>query len=120
MVLESGVIRLANQAAPRDLGPESRQRRRLASPSRALEHILPGEPATSTSPASASSGAVALSIRRIDGGSLLVRLTTVGGDRAEKMRVDRRQRSHELRTPLATIWLSETLAMKPNWNRRLG
>jgi two-component system phosphate regulon sensor histidine kinase PhoR len=116
MVLESGVIRLANESARKLLGPgiEGNDVRLAIRHPEALEHILPGQPGDVDITGIGQFGRPwTLSIRKIDGGSLLVRLIDRSAAiAAEKMRVDFvANASHELRTPLATILgYSETLA----------
>jgi len=116
VVLESGVIRLANEAARNLLGAgiEGNDIRLAIRHPEALEHILPGEPGDVDITGIGQFGRPwTLSTRRIDGGSLLVRLIDRSAAiAAEKMRVDFvANASHELRTPLATILgYSETLA----------
>ncbi|MGI8611703.1 MAG: sensor histidine kinase [Sphingomicrobium sp.] len=116
VVLESGVIRLANEAARNLLGAgiEGNDIRLAIRHPEALEHILPGEPGDVDITGIGQFGRPwTLSTRRIDGGSLLIRLIDRSAAiAAEKMRVDFvANASHELRTPLATILgYSETLA----------
>ncbi|HEU5285784.1 MAG TPA: ATP-binding protein [Sphingomicrobium sp.] len=116
MVLEGGVIRFANEAARRLLGGaiEGNDVRLAIRHPQALEHILPGEPGDVDITGIGQFGRPwTLSIRKIDGRSLLVRLIDRSAAiAAEKMRVDFvANASHELRTPLATILgYSETLA----------
>src|SRR5687768_8107604 len=116
MVLDGRVIRLANEAARRLLGAgiEGNDVRLAIRHPEALEHILPGEPGEVDITGIGQFGRPwTLSIRRIDGGSLLLRLVDRSAAiAAEKMRVDFvANASHELRTPLATILgYSETLA----------
>ncbi len=116
MVLEGGVIRFANEAARKLLGRaiEGNDIRLAIRHPQALEHILPGEPGDVDITGIGQFGRPwTLSIRRVDGRSLLVRLIDRSAAiAAEKMRVDFvANASHELRTPLATILgYSETLA----------
>ena len=115
MVLEGGVIGLANGAARELFGShiEGNDVRLAIRNPEALEHILPGEPGDIDITGIGQFGRPwTLSIRTLGERSLLVRLI----DRsemiaAEKMRVDFvANASHELRTPLATILgYSETL-----------
>jgi two-component system, OmpR family, phosphate regulon sensor histidine kinase PhoR len=130
MVLESGVIRFANEAARRLLGAgiEGNDVRLAIRHPQALEHILPGEPGDVDITGIGQFGRPwTLSIRRIDQGLLLVRLIDRSAAiAAEKMRVDFvANASHELRTPLATIiGYSETLAdgaeLEPEIRVRFG
>ena len=116
MVLERGVIRLANHAARTLLGAgiEGNDVRLAIRHPQALENILPGQPGDVDITGIGQFGQPwTLSIRRIDEGSLLVRLIDRSAAiAAERMRVDFvANASHELRTPLATILgYSETLA----------
>src|SRR5688500_7403222 len=116
MVLNRGGIRLANDAARRHLGAgiEGSDVRLAIRHPQALEHILPGEPGDVDISGIGQFGRPwTLSIRRIEEGSLLLRLIVRSAAiAAEKMRVDFvANASHELRTPLATILgYSETLA----------
>src|SRR5918997_233158 len=107
MVLDGGVIRLANDAARRLLGPaiEGNDVRLAIRHPQALEHILPGEPGDVDITGIGQFGRPwTLSIRRIDERLLLVRLIDRSAAiAAEEMRVDFvANASHELRTPLAT------------------
>ncbi|HEU4705393.1 MAG TPA: ATP-binding protein [Sphingomicrobium sp.] len=116
MVLEGGIIRFANAAARALLGGaiEGNDVRLAIRHPQALEHILPGEPGDVDITGIGQFGRPwTLSIRKVDGRSLLVRLIDRSAAiAAEKMRVDFvANASHELRTPLATILgYSETLA----------
>jgi two-component system phosphate regulon sensor histidine kinase PhoR len=116
MVLDGGIIRLANEAAHRLLGSgiEGNDVRLAIRHPQALEHILPGEPGDIDITGIGQFGRPwTLSIRKLGEGSLLVRLIDRSATiAAEKMRVDFvANASHELRTPLATILgYSETLA----------
>ncbi len=120
MVLDGGVIRLANEAALRLLGRgiEGNDVRLAIRHPEALEHILPGEPGDVDITGIGQFGRPwTLSIRRLGERSLLVRLIDRSATiAAEKMRVDFvANASHELRTPLATILgYSETLADEAN------
>ena len=116
MVIDRGIIRVANEAARTLLGPEIERRdiRFAIRHPQALEHILPG---TEGDVDITGIGEIGrpwnLSIRRIDDQMLLVRLIDRSATiAAEKMRVDFvANASHELRTPLSTILgYSETLA----------
>jgi len=116
MVVEDRIILLANQAARTLLGQAiegSDVRLTLRHP-QVLEHLLSAAPGDLDVAGIGQVGRPwTLSIRRLDGQSMLVRLI----DRsavvaAEKMRVDFvANASHELRTPLSTILgYAETLA----------
>jgi two-component system, OmpR family, phosphate regulon sensor histidine kinase PhoR len=116
MVLDGGLILVANEAARALLGKtiERRDIRFAIRHPQALEQILPGAAADVEITGIGEAGRPwTLSLRRIDDQMLLVRLidrsTTIA---AEKMRVDFvANASHELRTPLSTILgYSETLA----------
>jgi len=116
MVIEAGVVRVANHAARKVLGGlmEGHDVRLAIRHPQALERIIPGAAGEVDITGIGEFGRPwTLSIRKIGDGSLLVRLI----DRsamiaAEKMRVDFvANASHELRTPLTTILgYSETLA----------
>ncbi len=116
MVLDGQLVRLANAAARALLGEmiEGGDVRLAIRNPQALEHILPGKPGDVDITGIGRLGRPwTLSIRRIDGSSLLLRLIDRSTQiAAEKMRVDFvANASHELRTPLATILgYSETLA----------
>src|SRR5215210_5565523 len=116
MVIERGIIQVANEAALKLLGNaiESRDIRFAIRHPQALEHILPGAAGDVEITGIGEIGRPwNLSIRRIDDGSLLVRLIDRSAAiAAERMRVDFvANASHELRTPLSTILgYSETLA----------
>jgi two-component system phosphate regulon sensor histidine kinase PhoR len=116
LVLDAGLVRFANAAARALLGGtiEGGDVRLAIRHPEALEHILPGQPGDVDITGIGQFGRPwTLSVRRIEGGSLLVRLIDRSAAiAAEKMRVDFvANASHELRTPLATILgYSETLA----------
>jgi two-component system phosphate regulon sensor histidine kinase PhoR len=116
MVVDGGVVRFANQAARALLGGaiEGSDVRLAIRHPEALEHILPGAAGDVEITGIGQFGRPwTLSIRKINDGSLLVRLIDRSAAiAAEKMRVDFvANASHELRTPLATILgYSETLA----------
>jgi len=116
MVIDAGHVLFANAAARNLLGDaiERRDIRFAIRHPQALEHILPGAAGDVDITGIGEIGRPwNLSIRRIDGGLLLVRLIDRSATiAAEKMRVDFvANASHELRTPLATILgYSETLA----------
>ncbi|HUE79477.1 MAG TPA: ATP-binding protein [Sphingomicrobium sp.] len=116
MVLESGVIRFANEAARLLLGGaiEGNDVRLAIRHPQALEHILPGAAGDVDITGIGQLGRPwTVSIRSIDDRLLLVRLIDRSAAiAAEKMRVDFvANASHELRTPLSTILgYSETLA----------
>jgi two-component system phosphate regulon sensor histidine kinase PhoR len=116
LVLDTGLVRFANAAARYLLGEtiEGSDVRLAIRHPEALEHILPGQPGEVDITGIGQFGRPwTLSIRKIEGGSLLVRLIDRSAAiAAEKMRVDFvANASHELRTPLATILgYSETLA----------
>ncbi|MBA3730621.1 MAG: ATPase [Sphingomonas sp.] len=116
MVLDGGVIRIANEAARKLFGGgiEGNDVRLAIRHPQALEHILPGAEGDVDITGIGEFGRPwTLSIREVGGRSLLVRLIDRSAAiAAEKMRVDFvANASHELRTPLATILgYSETLA----------
>ncbi|MEO8175024.1 MAG: ATP-binding protein [Sphingomicrobium sp.] len=116
MVIDSGIVLLANAAAQALLGDsiERSDIRFAIRHPQALEHILPGQTGDVDITGIGQIGRPwNLSIRRIDEGLLLVRLIDRSATiAAEKMRVDFvANASHELRTPLSTILgYSETLA----------
>jgi len=116
MVVDGGIVRIANQAARNLLGGaiEGGDVRLAIRHPEALEHILPGAAGDVDITGIGQFGRPwTLSIRTINEGSLLVRLIDRSAAiAAEKMRVDFvANASHELRTPLATILgYSETLA----------
>ncbi|MBA2466413.1 MAG: ATPase [Sphingomonas sp.] len=119
LLVERGMVRLANQAAKQLFGApiEGGDVRLAIRHPQALEHILPG---TSGDVEITGIGRLGqpwtLCIRKLGDHSLLIRLidrsTMIA---AEKMRVDFvANASHELRTPLAAILgYSETLADEP-------
>ena len=116
MVVEHGIVRLANEAARKLLGDtiEGADVRLAIRHPRALEQILPGTPGDVDITGIGQFGRPwTLSIRSIAPDSLLVRLIDRSAAiAAEKMRVDFvANASHELRTPLAAVLgYSETLA----------
>lgn len=116
LIVERGTVRIANSGARRLLGSriEGRDVRLAIRHPQALEQILASRSGTLEVTGIADPGRPwRLSIREIEGGSVLVRMLdrsdTVA---AEKMRVDFvANASHELRTPLSTIGgYAETLA----------
>jgi len=116
MVIDRGIVRIANQAARELLGAaiEGNDVRLAIRHPQALEHILPGAAGDVDITGIGQFGRPwTLSIRTIDDRMLLVRLIDRSAAiAAEKMRVDFvANASHELRTPLSTILgYSETLA----------
>ena len=120
MVVERGIVRLANSAARSLLGAaiEGGDVRLAIRHPQALEHILPGETGDVDITGIGQFGRPwTLSVRQVSEGSLLIRLIDRSAAiAAEKMRVDFvANASHELRTPLATILgYSETLAEQPD------
>jgi two-component system phosphate regulon sensor histidine kinase PhoR len=116
MVVEAGVVRFANAAARKFLGPaiEGNDVRLAIRHPQALEHILPGIPGDINISGIGQFGRPwTLAIRQIEERLLLIRLIDRSATlAAEKMRVDFvANASHELRTPLATILgYSETLS----------
>ena len=120
MLVERGIVRIANGAARMLLGNiiEGGDVRLAIRHPQALAHILPGTPGDVDITGIGRFGQPwTLSIRKIEEQSLLVRLIDRSAAiAAEKMRVDFvANASHELRTPLATILgYSETLADEPD------
>ena len=116
MVIDKGLVVVANEAARRLFGPDIEQRdiRFTIRHPQALEHILPGASGDVDITGIGEVGRPwSLSIRRLDERLILVRLVDRSAAiAAEKMRVDFvANASHELRTPLSTILgYSETLA----------
>ena len=116
MVVETGIVRLANHAARNLLGGsiEGGDVRLAIRHPEALEHILPGATGDVDITGLGQFGRPwTLSIRKIDDRTLLIRLIDRSAAiAAEKMRVDFvANASHELRTPLAAILgYAETLA----------
>jgi two-component system phosphate regulon sensor histidine kinase PhoR len=116
MVIDDGLVLVANEAARKLFGPaiEGRDIRFAIRHPQALEHILPGRAGDVEITGIGEIGRPwNLSVRRIDPRTLLVRLIDRSATiAAEKMRVDFvANASHELRTPLSTILgYSETLA----------
>ena len=116
LVLEGGVVRVANAAARALLGEtiEGGDVRLAIRHPQALEHILPATAGDVEITGIGQFGRPwTLSVRKIDGRQLLVRLIDRSAAiAAEKMRVDFvANASHELRTPLSTILgYAETLA----------
>lgn len=125
LLVEGGIVRLANEAARGLLGTivEGGDVRLAIRHPQALAHILPGTPGDVDITGIGRFGQPwTLSIRAIDEGSLLVRLIDRSAAiAAEKMRVDFvANASHELRTPLSTILgYSETLADEPDLDLEL-
>ena len=130
MVLDGSMIALANRAALELLGPaiEGKDIRLAIRNPQALEHILPGVPGEIEVTGIGGFGRPwSLSIRRLDGRLLLLRLidrsTAIA---AERMRVDFvANASHELRTPLSTLLgyaetLSEDAELDPQLCGRFG
>jgi two-component system phosphate regulon sensor histidine kinase PhoR len=130
MVIEAGIVRLANPAARALLGAgiEGNDVRLAIRNPDALEQILPGVEGDVDITGIGQFGRPwTLSIRRIGERSLLVRLIDRSAAlAAEKMRVDFvANASHELRTPLSTILgYSETLAdeaeLEPELRSKFG
>ena len=120
MLVESGIVRFANEAARKLLGTivEGGDVRLAIRHPQALAHILPGSPGDVDITGIGRFGQPwTLSIRLVGDRAILVRLIDRSAAiAAEKMRVDFvANASHELRTPLSTILgYSETLADEPN------
>lgn len=120
LVVEEGIIRLANPPARQLLGPriEGRDVRLAIRHPQALDRILSNRPGEIDVTGIAQIGrSWRLVIRKLGGNAVLVRMI----DRsdavsAEKMRVDFvANASHELRTPLSTVLgYAETLADESN------
>jgi two-component system, OmpR family, phosphate regulon sensor histidine kinase PhoR len=119
LLVERGVVRIANEPARRVLGPiiEGADVRLAIRHPEALAHILPGsEGEVDITGIGRFGHPWTLSIRNVGDDLLLIRLIDrAAAIAAEKMRVDFvANASHELRTPLATILgYSETLADEP-------
>jgi len=120
LLVERGVVRIANEPARRLLGTfvEGGDVRLAIRHPEALAQILPGNEGEVDITGIGRFGQPwTLSIRSVGDGSLLIRLIDRSAAiAAEKMRVDFvANASHELRTPLATILgYSETLADEPD------
>jgi two-component system phosphate regulon sensor histidine kinase PhoR len=116
LLVERGIVRLANVPARKLLGSgiEGRDVRLAIRHPQALEHILFNRSDDIDVTGIGELGrSWRLNVRRLDGNSVLVRLTDRSAAvSAEKMRVDFvANASHELRTPLSTILgYAETLA----------
>ena len=116
LLVERGIVRLANVAARKLLGSgiEGRDVRLAIRHPQALEHILSRRSDDIDVTGIGELGrSWRLNVRRLDGDLVLVRMTDRSAAvSAEKMRVDFvANASHELRTPLSTILgYAETLA----------